>query len=189
LSSLVLQRLLGHTALATGLVFLPVALATIAGSQLGAQAIGRLGPRLVGAAAFGLAAAGALLLARLPADASVALDLLPGLLLATAGVGACFVVATTTALGHVGQARAGLTSGLLNTCHELGGSLGVALAAAIGAASLSNGPLAGRSPASGFDRAFLALAVLAALSALGAVWLLPPGLPPASDRPISPTDR
>lgn len=66
LSSLVLQRLLGHTALATGLVFLPVALATIAGSQLGAQAIGRLGPRPVGAAAFSLATAGALLLARLP---------------------------------------------------------------------------------------------------------------------------
>ncbi|HZC99831.1 MAG TPA: MFS transporter [Actinomycetes bacterium] len=188
LSSLVLQRLLGLTALATGLVFLPVALATIAGSQLGAQAVGRLGPRPVAAAAFSLAAAGALLLARLPVDASIGIDLLPGLLLVTGGVGACFVVATTTALGHVGQAQAGLTSGLLNTCHELGGSLGVALASAIGAASLSSGPLAGRPPVTGFDRAFLALAALAALSAVATIWLLP-GRPPATGRPITPTDR
>jgi EmrB/QacA subfamily drug resistance transporter len=188
LSSLVLQRLLGHTALATGLVFLPVALATIAGTQLGAQAISRLGPRPAAAAAFSVAAAGALLLARLPAGASVGVDLLPGLLLATAGVGACFVTATTTALGHVEQAQAGLTSGLLNTCHELGGSLGVALVSATAGASLS-GPLAGRPPVTGFDRAFLALAVLAAASAVATSWLLPAGRPPATDLPVSPTDR
>jgi EmrB/QacA subfamily drug resistance transporter len=188
LSSLVLQRLLGHTALATGLVFLPVALATLAGSQLGAQVVGLLGPRPVAAAAFSLAAVGALLLARLPANASVGVDLLPGLLLATAGVGAGFVTATTTALAHVQQAQAGLTSGLLNTCHELGGSLGVALVSATAGASLS-GPLAGPPPVTGFDRAFLALAVVAAASAVATTWLLPAGRPPATDLPVSPTDR
>jgi len=124
LSSLYLQRLLDFTALQTGLVFLPAALVTIAGSHLGARAIGRLGPRPVAAVGFGLAAAGALLLARLPADATVLVDLLPGFLLTTAGVGATFVVAATTAMAHVGQARAGVTSGLLNTGHELGASLG-----------------------------------------------------------------
>ena len=119
----------------------------------------------------------------------MALDLLPGLLLTTAGVGAGIVTATTTALGHVEQARAGLTSGLLNTCHELGGSLGVALVSATAGASLSSGPLAGRPLVTGFDRAFLALAVLAAASAVATTWLLPAGRPPASDRPVSPTDR
>jgi EmrB/QacA subfamily drug resistance transporter len=184
LSSLYLQRVLGYTALDTGLVFLPAALLTIVGSHLGAHAISRLGPRPVVAAGFTLAAAGALLLSRLPADASVLVDLLPGLLLATAGLGAGFVVAATTAMAHVDQAQAGLASGLLNTGHELGASLGVALVSAIAGASVTGEFLVGRPGVGGFDRAFLACAVVAAVAAAAAPWLLPPGRPPATDRPV-----
>ncbi|HZA82063.1 MAG TPA: MFS transporter, partial [Actinomycetes bacterium] len=163
LASLYLQRLHGSTALDTGLVFLPAALATIAGSHLAAQAVGPVGSRPVAVVGFTLAAAGTLLLSRLPADASILVDLLPGLLLATAGLGAGFVVATTTAMAHVDQAQAGVTSGLLSTGHELGASLGVAVVSTIAAASLTGNPLAGRPPVSGFDRAFLACAVIAAV--------------------------
>src|SRR5215211_3800949 len=165
LCSLYLQRLHGYTALGTGLVFLPAALATIAGSHLAAQAVGTL------------------LLSRLPADAVVLVELLPGLLLATAGLGAGFVVATTTAMAHVDQAQAGVPSGLLSTGHELGASLGVAVVSTIAAASLTSDPLADRPPVRGFDRAFLACAVIAAVAAAAAGWLLPPGRPPATDRP------
>ena len=185
LASLYLQRLLGYSALDTGLVFLPAALATIAGSHLAAQAVGHLGPRPVAVVGFTLAAAGAMLLSRLPADASILVDLLPGLLLATAGLGAGFVVATTTAMAHVDQAQAGVTSGLLSTGHELGASLGVAVVSTIAAASLASDPLAGRPPVSGFDRAFLACAVVA----VAAPWLLPPGRPPPPTGPASPTDQ
>jgi EmrB/QacA subfamily drug resistance transporter len=184
LSSLYLQRTLGFTALGTGLTFLPVALAIIVGSHLGARAVGQLGPRPVAAAAFALAVAGALWLSRLGADASVAVDLLPGFLVAAAGLGANLVTATTTAMAHVEQARAGLTSGLLNTCHELGASLGVAFVSAIASASVASDPVLGRAPVAGFDRAFLALAVVAGIVAVAAPWLLPPGRPPATDRPI-----
>jgi EmrB/QacA subfamily drug resistance transporter len=183
LASLYLQRLLGSTALGTGLIFLPAALATIAGSHLAAHAVGRLGPRPVAAVGFALTAVGALLLSRLPAGPAVPVDLLPGLLLATGGLGAGFVVATTTAMAHVDQAQAGLTSGLLNTGHELGASLGVAVVSTI-AASVTSSPLAGRPPGSGFDRAFLACAVVAAVAAAAAPWLLPPGRPPTTDRPM-----
>jgi MFS family permease len=183
LASLYLQRLLGATALDTGLVFLPAALATIGGSHLAAHAVDHLGPRPVAAVGFTLAAAGALLLSRLPADAAVLVDLLPGLLLATAGLGAGFVVATTTAMAHIDHHQAGLTSGLLNTGHELGASLGVAVVSTIAAASLTSDPLAGRPPVGGFDRAFLACAVVAAVAAAAAPSLLPPGRP-ATDRPL-----
>jgi EmrB/QacA subfamily drug resistance transporter len=184
LASLYLQQLLGLTALATGLVFLPAALATIAGSHLAASAVSHLGPRPVAAVGFGLAAAGALLLSRLPADASLLVGLLPGLLLATAGLGAGFVVATTTAMTHIDHDQAGVTSGLLSTGHELGASLGVAVVSTIATASITSDPLAGRPPVGGFDRAFLACALLAAVAAASAGWLLPPGRPPASDRPV-----
>ena len=185
LASLYLQRLLGYSALATGLVFLPAALATIAGRHVAAQAVGHLGPRPVAVVGFILASGGTLLLGHLPADASVLVELLPGLLLATAGLGAGFVVATTTtAMAHVDQAQAGVTSGLLSTGHELGASLGVAVVSTIAAASVTSSPLAGRPPVSGFDRAFLACAVIAAVVAAAAPWLLPPGRPPATDRPL-----
>jgi EmrB/QacA subfamily drug resistance transporter len=183
LASLYLQRLLGYTALDTGLVFLPAALATIAGSHLAAHAISHLGPRPVAGIGFTLAAVGTLLLGRLPADASVLVDLLPGLLVATAGLGAGFVVATTTAMAHIDHAQAGLTSGLLSTGHEFGASLGVAFVSALAGASVATNPLVGRPPASGFDRAFLACAVVAAVAAAAAPWLLPPGRLPAPDRP------
>jgi EmrB/QacA subfamily drug resistance transporter len=184
LSSLYLQHVLGYTALETGLLFLPAALLTIVGSHLAAHAVGRLGPRPVAAAGFALAAAGALLLSRLPADAAVLVDLLPGLLLATAGLGAGFVVAATTAMAHVDHDQAGLGSALLNTGHELGASLGVALVSAIAGASVASESLGGRPGVAGFDRAFLACAVVAAVAALASPWLLPPGRPPATDRPV-----
>jgi hypothetical protein len=113
----------------------------------------------------------------------VLVDLLPGLLLATVGLGAGFVVATTTAMAHIDHAQAGLTSGLLSTGHEFGASLGVAFVSALAGASVATNPLVGRPPASGFDRAFLACAVVAAVAAAAAPWLLPPGRPPATDRP------
>jgi hypothetical protein len=165
-------------------VFLPGALIIIAASNLGAHAVSHLGPRPVAAVGLGLAAAGFLLLSRLAADASVLVDLLPGLLLATAGLGASLVTATTTAMAHVDHDQAGLTSGLLNTGHELGASLGVAFVSTIAGASVATDPLLGRPPVAGFDRAFLACAVVAAAAAVATGWLLPPGRPPTTDRPV-----
>ena len=188
LSSLYLQRVLGVTALATGVTFLPVALAVIAGSHLGARAVGQLGGRPVAAAGFGLATAAALLLSRVPAHGHVLVDLLPGLVLAALGLGALFVTAATSAMANVDHAQAGLTSGLLNICHELGASLGVAFASAIAGASFSGvtaaaaaaGAVADQPSVSGFDHAFLACAVVAAVLAGVAPRLLPAGRPAAS---------
>jgi EmrB/QacA subfamily drug resistance transporter len=184
LSSLYLQRVAGFTALGTGLAFLPVALVIIAGSHIGARAIGRLGPRPVAAVGFGLAAVGALLLARLPADGSALLGLLPGLLLLAAGVGAAFVTAATTAMASVDHAHAGLTSGLLNTGHELGAALGVAFVSSIAGASVAGGAAAGQATVAGFGHAFMACAVVAALVVGTITWVLPAGRPPATDRPV-----
>jgi EmrB/QacA subfamily drug resistance transporter len=184
LSSLYLQRVAGFTALGTGLAFLPVALVIIAGSHLGARAIGRVGPRPVAAAGFGLAAVGALLASRLSADGSALLGLLPGLLLLAAGVGAAFVTATATAMASVDHSQAGLTSGLLNTGHELGAALGVAFVSSIAGASVAGDAVAGHAPTAGFSQAFLACALVAAVVGGLITRLLPPGRLPASDRPL-----
>ena len=184
LCSLYLQRVLGFSALRTGLVFLPVALAITVGAHLGARAVGRLGPRPVAAAGLALAAVGVGLLSRVPADGQVLVDVLPGFVLAAAGLGATFVTATTTAMANVDPRHAGMTSGLVNTFHELGAALGVAFVSAIAGSSVDGGQAAGAAPVGGFGHAFMAAAVVAALVASLALWLLPRGRLPVTDDPV-----
>lgn len=130
-----------------------------------------------------LEAAGAGLMARLPGDANVLVDLLPGFLLLGAGLGAVFVAATTTAMSGVAHDEAGLVSGLVNTGHELGSGLGVAVLSTVAAASLA-GPAGAAAPVAGFEAAFTTMAVAAAVMAVGSLLALPAGRLPISEHPV-----
>ncbi|HET9457837.1 MAG TPA: MFS transporter [Candidatus Limnocylindrales bacterium] len=173
LVSIYLQRIAGLSAFETGLAFLPGAAAIVLTAQAGAHAMGRFGARPVAAAGLLVAAAGAITLTGLPAQPDVALDVLPGMILLSAGIGPAFVAATTGAFARVGHHDAGTTSGLVNTGHELGFSLGVALVSAIAGASLGGDP----SLVGGFGSAFLATAAIGGLAAAGSMILLPEGRP------------
>ena len=181
LSSLLLQRVLGLSALRTGLVFLPVAAATIIGAQAAAHLLGRLGGRPIAATGFALAAAGMALLAASSAGSDAFTGVLPGFALAAAGLGMAFVTATTTAMSRVDPDRAGMVSGVVNTAHELGAALGVAIVSTIAGASVDAGSAV--VPVAGFGDAFLACAIIAVVVAAAAAWLLPPGRP-ATDTPV-----
>jgi EmrB/QacA subfamily drug resistance transporter len=173
LASLYLQHGRGFTALRTGLVFLPVAVAVTGGAHLGGQLVGRLGARPVAAGGLLLTGAGAGLLARLSADGSPYAMLMPGLLVAAFGIGPAVVAATTTALASVTAHESGLASGLVNTFHELGGAVGVAAASTIAAGSIAAGaPVVG-----GFAHAFAAAAAAAAVAGLVSLILVPAGKP------------
>jgi EmrB/QacA subfamily drug resistance transporter len=169
LNSLYLQRLLGLSALEVGLAFLPVALATIFGAHLASNAIVRVGGRPTALIGLTLAALGAAYLTRLPAHGDVIADVLPGFIALAGGIGMTFVSATTTAFSEVAHHDAGTASGLVNTSHELGLALGVAIASTVAA-----GSLAGSGGVAGFQTAFLALATVAVAALPGAV-LLPAG--------------
>jgi len=133
-----------------------------------------------------LAAIGLGLLTRVPAEARVLVDVLPGFVLAAAGIGAAFVAATTTAMARVDHQHAGLASGILNTAHELGASLGIAVVSAVAGPSLTGSGLAGHTPTpvAGFDHAFTATAIAAAVLAVAAPLLLPSGRPASGDGPV-----
>lgn len=88
-----------------------------------------------------------------------------------------FVAATTTALALTPHHEAGLASGVVNTFHELGGAVGIAVLSTIAAASLTG------SGVTGFTAAFLASAVAAGVAALVAAGLMPGGRLPASSTP------
>jgi EmrB/QacA subfamily drug resistance transporter len=172
LTSLYFQHVRGFSALRTGLLFLPVAVAITVGAQLAAHLIGKVGGRPVAVVSFLLTAAGAVLLSRLSADGDVYTEVLPGFALAAFGVGPAFVTATTTTLANVPHAEAGVASGVVNTFHELGGSIGVAVVSTVAAASIAS-----TSDIDGFTDAYLVCGIAAAAAALVAVALVPPGRP------------
>jgi MFS family permease len=177
LGSVYLQHARGLSPLRTGLVFLPVAVATGVGAHLGSRLVGRIGSRPTAVAGMIVAAAGTIPLSRLSESGSVYERLLPGIVIASLGVGAVFITATTTALAMVEHQEAGLASGVVNTFHEVGGSIGVAVVSTVAASGFE------RSSASGFASAFTACAVAAAASALVALALVPRGRPQFSGGP------
>ncbi|MEU6978316.1 MFS transporter [Streptomyces sp. NPDC046371] len=172
LGSVLLQHVHHFSALRTGLLFLPVALTTAVGAHLGSRLVAGTGPRALAAAGTGLAALAVLPLTLLPADANPWTTLLPALSVAALGLGAVFVTATTTALGLTAPHEAGLASGIVNTFHELGGSLGVAAVSTLAAPALT-----GTGTPGSFTAAFTLLTATAALTALAAPALVPKGTP------------
>ena len=181
LMSVYLQRVREFSALETGLLFLPVAVAAGLGAHLSAQLIAKTGARPVAATGLGLASAGLLVLgvAGNAVDSHVWLVDLPAFMAMSLGIGATFVTATVSALTAVDHERAGLASGILNTGHELGGSLGIAVVSTVAATGIATGSTAG------FGPAFLLVAgVGAVLAVLAASVLLPPGRPVMPDEPM-----
>jgi EmrB/QacA subfamily drug resistance transporter len=176
LTSLYLQHVLGYSALRTGLLFLPVALGITVGAQAGAHLIGRVGGRPVAVVSFLLTAAGAAMLSQLSVGDSVVTGLLPGFLLAAIGIGPVFVTATSTTMANVAPAEAGVASGVVNTFHELGGSIGVAVVSTIAAAGIT----ATGGAIDGFTDGYLAVSIAAAAAALIAILLVPAGKPEAA---------
>ncbi len=170
LDTLYLQLSAGLSAIETGLLFVPMALALIVGSQWAALYIGHHGQRGSSATGFVAAGLGMLYLSRLPTSGDVLIDVLPGLIVTAFGIGAIFVSATTAAFSRVGDEEAGRASGFVNTAHEVGLSLGAALASTIGGASLTAGPAAG---GGGFSEAFLASVVIAVGGVMAARMLMP----------------
>jgi EmrB/QacA subfamily drug resistance transporter len=181
LNSLYLQAFAGHSALDTGLLFVPMALAVIAGSQVGVALIGHAGGRLVSSAGLIAVAIGMGYLTRLPTTGDVLVDVLPGLMIVAFGLGNVLVAAQTTAFSRVSDQDAGVVSGLVNTSHEVGFALGVAVLSTIGGASLTAGPAGG---GGGFTLAFQAAGVLAVVAAVAMLHLMPSGQPAATGRRI-----
>lgn len=175
LGSFYLQRLHGLDALTTGLLYLPVAVGTVVGAHTSGHVLARFGPRRVVPVGLALTAVGSVTPAIMPGVAA----LIVGLSVAALGLGATFVTAFTTAIAHVDHRQAGLASGIVNTFHELGGAIGVALASTLAASSLE----AARPVTEGFGNAFVGTSVAAVAAAVLVPWLLPGGRPTGVVRP------
>lgn len=172
LASFWLQHAAGHSALTTGVLFLPIAGATVLGTGAGRHALARVGPRVVAPLGLTVAALGTAVAALGAGTGS----LIAGLGVAALGLGATFVSAFTVATAHVTAGDAGVTSGIVNTFHEFGASLGVAAVSSVAAAGI--GALAPEPAA--FTTGFALVAAAAGVAVVVAAALVPAGRPAAA---------
>jgi EmrB/QacA subfamily drug resistance transporter len=174
------QQVLGYSALEFGASFVVTPVAAAAGMIVAQAAVARVGFRPVAATGMALLGAGSLLLMQASVGGSYFDDIFFGVLVFGVGIGPAFATATIAALAGVAERESGVASGLSNTAFQLGGALGVAIVSTV-AISRSEDYLAtneGAGPlvvlTEGFQSAFVACGVLAALGVALALLLLGP---------------
>ncbi|MEU0502153.1 MFS transporter [Nocardia sp. NPDC005998] len=130
LNTLYLQHARGMSAVAAGVVTLPLAVAATVCAPLSGVLVGRVGPRLPLLLAGGFITVGGLCLVRLDDHTSLALLLLAYFLI---GVGFGFANApiTNTAVSGLPADRAGVAGGITSSARQFGAALGIAIAGGI----------------------------------------------------------
>ena len=135
-----LEEILRYSPVVTGLAFLPLIVALIASSTISSGLLlPRVGPRILIPAGLLLAAGGMVILAsQLSVTTSYAAWILPALVVIGLGLGLVFGCGLNTATYGAALADAGVASALVNTCQQVGGSVGTALLNTIAASALAS---------------------------------------------------
>jgi MFS family permease len=168
--TLYMQNVLGFSQVEAGLAYLPLCFGVAIAAGVSSQLLARVGTRPVMVAGALLASGGLFWLSKVPVGGTYLADLLPGLMVASFGLGAVFVAVTTAANEGVAPEQAGLAAALLNASQQVGGALGLAVFSAV-AASRTNDLLADHAPpaealTAGFQRALLACSICLVAAAL-----------------------
>ena len=123
-----LQETLGLRPVMAGVAFLPMVGAIIVSANLAnIVLLPRIGPRLIVAPGMLAAAAGLAWLTRIGVHSSYAADVLPPLLLTSAGLGFVMSPSMNTGTAGVAPSDAGVASAMVNTGQQVGGSIGTSL--------------------------------------------------------------
>jgi MFS family permease len=159
--TLYLQGPLGYGPLEAGLALLPVDAVAMVVPLAFAGQIARRSPRALLGGSFAFTVLALLWLARAPAPAAYATDVLAPLVVLGASLSIAFVVLTHEAVAEVAVGDKGLASGVFETANHLfGGAVGVAVYATVLAAA-------------GYGAAFLAAALMATLGLAAAALARP----------------
>jgi EmrB/QacA subfamily drug resistance transporter len=135
--TLYMQNLLGYSPLEAGLRFLPITLLSFVCAAVSGNLTERVPTRLLLGAGLGLVAAGLLLMSGIDAHSGWT-HLLPGFLLAGAGVGLTNPAIASTAVGVVDPRRTGMAAGINNTFRQVGIATGIAGLGAIFQSAVSS---------------------------------------------------
>jgi EmrB/QacA subfamily drug resistance transporter len=137
--SVYLQVVKQYPPMVTGLAFLPMAVSIgISTGVIGPRLLTVTSGRTLTVAGMALAALGTSWLSLLAPGQSPWTALLPAQVVVGAGLGMGFLVCTTGGVRGVADQHTGIASGILNTSHQVGGALGLAVLAGL-AASVTSG--------------------------------------------------
>jgi EmrB/QacA subfamily drug resistance transporter len=164
-----LQGVLGFSPLQAGLAFLPMSAVNFAAALLVTRFIRQLGPTPVLVLGVAITLAGMAWLSHVAADSSYLTAVALPMVLIGIGQGLAFAPMTSAGLADVDAHDAGAASGLVNTFHQLGSSLGLGILATVGAAAV---PAGASGAAALVDRVSGALTAAAALLAVALVAVL-----------------
>jgi EmrB/QacA subfamily drug resistance transporter len=131
-----LQQVAGYTALESGLAVLPVTVVTFALSRRFGALADRHGPRLFMGGGPLVAAGGLLLLSRADIETSYVTDLLPGLLVFSAGLSMTVAPLTAAVLADADETDAGIASAINNAIARVAGLVGVSVVGVVVANTL-----------------------------------------------------
>ena len=172
------QHVLGYSAVRFGLTSVVMPAAAAVGSILGQGIVLKVGFRPVATLGMALMGAGALLLTQVSAGGSYFDDIFLGLLVFGPGIGLAFVTASIAALAGVEEHESGLASGLSNTAFQMGAAVGTAIVATVAVSRTEDYAAANAGSSTlvalteGFQSAFLACAILAAIGVVLSLALL-----------------
>ncbi len=173
LTSVYTQNLLGWTALKYGLGTVAMTLMAVVGSYVAQAALPRLGPRRVAAISAICLAVGTLALAWVSEDGTYLGDLLLGLVLFGAGLGAGTVAGAVAALSDASETDAGVASGMSTASFQIGGAFGAAVITSV-LLSQGTGPLL---RIEGIQSGFIAAAIFCLAAFLIAAMVMKPRMP------------
>jgi EmrB/QacA subfamily drug resistance transporter len=167
--SVYLQRVLGYSAFKAGLTFLPMTMLIVVCSPISAKVSERAGPRWFLAGGLAIIGVGLVALSGLGTSSSQG-DVIWRLVICGIGIGLVMAPMTDAALGSAPIQKSGVAAGVLNTCRQLGGAIGIAAIGAIIQSGQTSSLKSGANPGQAFvDGLHNALIVSAALTAAGAV--------------------
>ena len=181
-----LQQTLGFSPIQTGLAFLPMSAAIMATATTATtKLVPRVGPKPLVAVGMTLATIAMVLFAQLEIDSTYARHVLPALLVMGVGLGLIFAPAMSTATLGVDASDAGVASAMVNTCQQIGGSIGTAVLSsvfshAVSSYATSNTPgplLEAQAAMHGYTTAFWCSAAVFAVGAVVCALVFRPGAP------------
>jgi len=153
-----LQVVLGYTPVQTGFAFLPLTVAVLfSAGAIASRLLPRFGPRALMVPGLLVATAGVGMLTQLRVDGGYFAIVLPAEILIGLGIGCVFAPAISTATSGVDRRDAGVASAVVTTSQMVGGSLGTALLntiAASGAAAYAASHPGGGDAARGLVHGF-----------------------------------
>jgi EmrB/QacA subfamily drug resistance transporter len=170
--TLYVQQVLGWSALKTGLTFLATAGTTVIWAGVSQALVTKIGVRTVMTAGLVFLAVALYWYTRIPVDGHYWPDLLPAYLVFAVGIAFAFVPVSIAALAGVSSQQSGLASGLINTTQQIGGAVGVAVAATIFTSYARPRHFAPGALTTGYQHAFWALLATALAGALASAFLL-----------------